>query len=369
MRRLVPALLFCATLACGRAAAPTPFPTPEVSIFDAGQTAFGFFPSPPQASLESVLRHFEDLGDHADFVLVQPNIPWEDLASYPEQESQRLTDIRNQVILARQNGMEVVFVIDPLNGLNRREFMGLPAGWQAGFATADVRAAFTHFAVWCAREFHPRFLGLASEINTYADAHPDDFPHYLSLYREAYAAIKAESPETQVFVTFQWEDLNNLIPAAAEGRQPYDVNWEQIEAFAPDLDLWVISSYPFVAFPSGAAIPPDYYTPLLSRTQKPLAVAEGGYTSEPVGPFAGAPQDQADYLHAIHGQIGGRLAFWTYLLLNDFDLGSYAEMMRRNGLGEADIDALGMFAAVGLRETDGNPKPALEVWDRFRAAR
>jgi len=368
MRR-VPLILLSlgfAILAC--TIAPAPAGPPQPSIFDSGRTAYGFFPSPPEATLQSVLGHFHSLGDHADFVLIQPNIPWEEVLAGASSESPRLTDIRNQVTLAHQDGLDVVFVVDPLNGLNRREFLGLPEGWTASFATPEVRSAFSNFALWITREFRPRFLGLASEINTYADAHPEDFPHFLSLYREVYAAVKAESPETQVFATFQWEDLNNLLAVAAEGRAPYQTNWEQVEAFEPQLDLWVISSYPFAVFQSGAEIPDDYYTPLLSRTDRPLAVAEGGYTSQPVGPFRGTPQDQVDYLNAIHSQLGGRLRFWVYLLLNDFNPESYADAMRQNGLGDDDINTLGMFTAVGLREADGTPKPALAIWDSFRGS-
>ena len=362
---LVTLALGLAALAC--ASPPDTSAPPQTSAFDETGTAFGFFPSPPEASTSSVLKHFGDLGQHADFILVQPNIPWEDFTAGSPAESQQLTDIRNQVLLAQQNGLEVAFVVDPLNGLNRREFFGLPADWNPSFAAPEVREAFAGFALWITREFHPAYLGLASEINTYADAHPDDFPNYLSLYREMYESVKAESPATQVFVTFQWEDLNNLFPGAAEGRQPYQINWDQVEAFEPELDLWVISSYPFVAFPSGAQIPDDYYTPLLTRTSEPLAVAEGGYTSEPMGPFPGTPQDQVDYLSAIHDQLGGRLRFWVYLLLSDFNQDSYSQAMQESGRSQEDVSTLGMFSAVGLREESGEPKPALEVWDRFRS--
>jgi hypothetical protein len=353
-----------AVLACGSPSAPAA--TPQASAFEQPGTAFGFFPSPPEATTPAVLKHFADLGQHADFILVQPNIPWEEFTVNPPIESQRLTDIRNQVLLAQQNGLEVAFVVDPLNGLNRREFFGLPEGWSPSFATSEVRRAFTNFALWIAGEFRPAYLGLASEINTYADAHPDDFSSFVSLYRQVYRAAKSESPETQVFVTFQWEDLNNLFAGAAEGRQPYRTNWDQVEAFEPELDLWVISSYPFVAFQSGAQIPDDYYTPLLTRTSKPLAVAEGGYTSEPMGPFPGTPQDQVDYLTSIHDQIGERLRFWVYLLLSDFNQDSYNRAMQQTGRSQEDRSTLGMFSAVGLRTQSGVPKPALEVWDRLR---
>jgi hypothetical protein len=257
-------------------------------------------------------------------------------------------------------------VSDALNGLNRRDFIGLPIGWEASFANPKVRASYKNYVLWIVRQFHPRYLGLASEINTYMDAHPDDAPNFVSLYNEIYQAVKAEAPDAQIFVTFQWEGLNNLFGQIEAGHQPGKINWDQIEAFEPNLDLWVISSYPFAAFQSGEAIPADYYSPLLSRTSKPLAVAEGGFTSKPVGPFSGTPQDQVAYLNAIHNQIGSRLTFWVYLLLNDFNLDSYSKLMRQQGQGN-DVNTLGMFASVGLREFNGTPKPAMQVWDSFRA--
>jgi hypothetical protein len=377
------AALALAVLACSEAAEPAnstrpaelvptaasdqpPGTPPASSAFDSGRTVFGFFPSPPEGTLESVLNHFKDLGDHADFILVQPNIPWEDFRAGIEGESQPRTDLRNQTILAEQNGLEWAFVVDPLNGLNRREFLGLPEGWEATFANPDVRAAFTNFTLWIVREFSPRYLGLASEINTYLDAHPDDAENYLSLYREVYDRVKGEAPATQVFVTFQWDDLNNMFAPAAEAREPRQVNWDQVEAFEPRLDLWVISSYPYFAFPSGEGIPADYYTPLLERTEKPLAISEGGWTSRPVGPVGGDEQSQVAYLQAIHDQLGDRLTFWVYLLLSDFNLDSYRRIMEGQGVKEVDIETLGMFAAVGLQQSDGRPKPALAVWDGYR---
>ena len=362
-------VLILAGVACGAPTPIAPLPTPERSAFTSDGTAFGFFPSPPRVSLESVLAHFVDLGKHADLVLLQNNIPWRAFPLDGQSEPQALIDIRNQVILARQNHLDTVFVVDPLNGLNRREFSGLPTGWEASFQNPKVRAAYRDFTLWIVRTFQPSHLGLASEINTYADAEPEDFPNFVSLYRETYAAVKALAPETQVFVTFQWEDLNNLIPAAAEGRPAYQVNWEQVEAFEPDLDLWVISSYPFVAFAHAADLPDDYYTRLLKRTDKPLAVAEGGYTASPVGLFSGEPEDQVGYLQTIDRQIGSRLSFWVYLLLTDFDLDSYARYMRQSGVKEQDVDTLGLFASVGLQNADGSPKPALAVWDALRETR
>lgn len=363
--------LIAATLACGSVTTPSqPTVTPASSLMPAvapDQTLYGFFPSPPQLTFESVVAHYEAMRAHGDVVLMQNEPDWVSFLEGVEGESQKRTDIANQMILARQQNLDVIFVADPLNGLNRREFSNLPFGWEANFKNAQVRTAFTNYALWLLRTFKPRYLGLGSEINTYADAFPDDFPNYVSLYREIYDLIKAESPDTQVFVTFQWEDLNNLIPNGAEGRAAYATNWDQIEIFEPELDLWAISTYPFVAFDQDTPIPTDYYTPLLARTDKPLAVAEGGIPTVPVEPFAGSEERQVEYVKALQDQIGERLTFWIYLLLADLDPESWNPAAAQNGTSDRDISTLGWFMTVGLTGIDGAPKPALAVWDDIRA--
>jgi hypothetical protein len=139
-----------------------------------------------------------------------------------------------------------------------------------------------------------------------------------------------------------------------------------MEQFEPLLDLWVISSYPFVVYQSDSEIPSNFYSSLLTQTYKPLAVAEGGYTSTPVDSVSGTRQDQVDYLDAMHSQIGGaRLSFWIYLLLNDLNLNSYANFMKQ-GVRGGDVNTLGMFTSVGLTDSNHVPKPALAAWDSFR---
>ena len=356
--------LLLISTACGESQSIPP--TPENSIFDSGKTAYGFFPSPPEASTESVFQLYKDMAQHGDFVLIQQNTAWEDFIDGTEGESQTRTDLINQVKLANQNNLEYIFIIDALNGLNRREFVGLPEGWEANFGNQDVRTAYKNYALWVVRTFYPKYLGLGSEVNTYMDAHPEDAQNFISLYNEIYVLVKAEAPETEIFVTFQWDDLNNMFPQPEEGdRQRLQPNWGEIEAFEPNLDLWVISTYPYFVFPSASAIPADYYTPLLTRTDKPVAIAESGFSSQAVGFAQGSPEDQVIYLNAIHAQLGPRLAFWVNTLLDDFNLESYATEMEKQGRDPQDTISLGAFAYIGLRNSDGSSKPALEVWDSY----
>jgi hypothetical protein len=138
-----------------------------------------------------------------------------------------------------------------------------------------------------------------------------------------------------------------------------------VRAFEPDLDIWAISTYPYFIFSSAGDIPADYYTPLASESSRPLAVAESGFTSRPVENLQGSPQSQAQFLNALHDQLGARLRFWVNLLLTDFDLDSYRQAASAQGRDLSDIDALAWFAGVGLRENDGRSKPAMDLWMSF----
>ena len=362
INRVIPVLLFV-TAAAAAGAQGTQRPGPH--------TCYGFFPTPPDFSRNAVLDHFQALGEHGDFILLQPNVPWKDFLGGADTESQAKQDLRIQVELGKRNGLDAIFVIDPLNGLDRREFLGLPEGWKANFGDPRIRSAFTNFTLWVLEEFQPAYFGLASEINTYMDAYPEDVHNFLSLYSEVYDCIKREQDGTKVFVTFQWDDLNNMIPGVSEGRERFHTNWDQVDAFEPKLDVWAISSYPYFVFNGGTQIPENYYTPLAKRARKmqtahAIAFAEGGFSSRSIGPLKSSPKDQAAFLKAVQEQLGEDLVFWVNLLLDDIDMDVYSPLLREHGRPEKEMETLSWFSFVGLRDSAGTPKPALRLWDKYR---
>jgi len=341
-----------------------PTVAPNISVFETGRTAYGFTTSSPEITSESFMATLESVGRHGDVILVMPQIPWAEFVDSEDAESTTIQQMKGTLAIAERNGLEAIFVIDPLQAFDRGKIATFPPSMAGSdFSTPAVRQAFTNFALRLVREFEPYYLGLGSEVNTYADAQPDDFENYLSLYRETYSAVKREMPDTQVFVTFQWEDLNSVGPFA--GDSPGRIKWEIVESFEPELDVWVISTYPYFAFDANNPIPEDYYSPLLSQTAKPLAIGEGGYLSENAGAFFGSPERQVAYLEKLDSQIGERLAFWIYLIIDDFNVEAYARHLTDHG-SPADVEAVALFGTLGLRSYTGEPKPALETWDELR---
>lgn len=353
--------ILAVSLACGENNPPIVLPDAPAPI-DAAQTAYGFFPTPARFNLTANQDIFRLIGEHADVVLLQRGVPWEEFKDGAPQESSALRDIRDQFRMAYENDLNVIFMVDPLNGLNRREFADLPKGWETSFENPDVRSAYTNFALYILREYHPAYLGLASEINTYANEFPDDYPHYLSLYNEVYDQIKAEAPQTQVFVSFQWDEMNNLFQVLNRDKEPYEVDWEQFDEYGDRLDLWAISSYPFAVFDPADSFPEDYYSRLLEKTDKPIAIAECG--------IAAITQEeelaQVNFLREVDRQLGSRLPFWIYLNFSDFEYSGMAAFFTLMG-HLRDIMTLRHFAAVGLYRLDDTPKPALAVWDEIRS--
>ncbi|MBI4884105.1 MAG: hypothetical protein HY826_08630 [Actinobacteria bacterium] len=70
MRRGCLALMSLAVLAaaCGDDKQGDPAAS-DPSVFDSGKTAYGFFPVPPEATIESVFQLFDDVSDHGEFVV------------------------------------------------------------------------------------------------------------------------------------------------------------------------------------------------------------------------------------------------------------------------------------------------------------
>jgi hypothetical protein len=70
--------LSLAVLACSLGALPdnSPVPTLADSPYQPGRTLYGFFPSPPEVSTQGVIDIYKAIGQHADVVLLQQNVPW-----------------------------------------------------------------------------------------------------------------------------------------------------------------------------------------------------------------------------------------------------------------------------------------------------
>jgi len=211
-------------------------------------------------------------------------------------------------------------------------------------------AAYTDALVALAREIEPPYLGVGNEVNRLWEQDPAGYEAWRVALPAIADAVRAASPSTQVFATFQYEFLRGAGALSGESRTP---EWALLDGVREALDLVAFTTYPFFDFATPEEIPSDYYREGAERAGLPVAFSEVGWPSAPlaVAPrssFGGTEAEQAGFIARLPELLDGvDLVFvmwvWAY-----------------------DSPATGpLFESLGLSQNDGTPKPALEGWRRF----
>lgn len=327
------------------AAAPAPpGPPPEARSY-----AMGFAPSPPRpGGVELFFEVVDSLARVADATIVQQPVPWDALLAGAPMDS-LVEDRGGLTDFLEGRGFELVFLVDPLDGLDRtRED---PALVEAGrsILEPDIRAMHEEWVRAIAARVRPRWLGLASEINTLAArGGPDLYAEVRDLVNGLAPEVRALSPGTRVFVSFQADEANGAFgPTAID-------HFALIDGF--DIDALGLSSYPVFAFETPADIPPDYFEDFAKATPLPLLFVEGGWSSAPTPLTDGTPVEQRDWI-ARYGRMLDDVdaELLVLLTLTDLDIPAL-------GLAPERAEALSNFAFMGILDTELRRKPAYEAW-------
>ncbi len=338
-------LLILATQACGES---TPLPIPT-SVAEGAQ--FGVagliprnFPNPSAADWTNLYETLPETGS-----LLGVYTSWSDS---PETAGEIPSVVSTVYGLADRYDLIPVIALGFFNDM--------PDGSiQTSIELSDPveRLLFQQAALAIVETYQPPYLGLGVEVNRYYEAAPSDFENYLSLYAETYDAIKAVSPQTKVFAIFQLEMLkgNGFLLGNSENRQP---QWELLSRFGDRLDLAAFTTYPFLDYQSPGEIPDDYYVEIPTYTDKPVAFTEMGWPSAPLTPFPDSPyggseDEQVEFVRRffdLTSSLDLALALWSF----------------PHDLGEGGHPA---FDSVSLRHNNGDPKPALAVWQDLSRGR
>ncbi len=237
--------------------------------------------------------------------------------------------------LAGTYGYEALFIASPFN-----QTTGLLRPLDAAQVQAyrDAAAAF-------AGKYRPAYLGLGIEVNSLWERLPDQFEAFVVLFDETYDAVKAASPETQVFTVFQLERMKGLHGGLFGGtNDPAESQWHLLERFAK-ADLFAFTTYPGIVYPDPADIPDGYYAELTQRTGKPVALTEIGWPSVlKAAGWESSEDEQGRFVErflALVQAAGPRLLIWSFL----YD----------QGLPDP-------FQGSGLLRDDGSRRPAWYAW-------
>ncbi len=307
----------------------------------------GFSASPPELNAQSYVDNIKNFMRVSSMVLFHEEAVWK-----KEEIEKKITDYKNFKRLIKDK--EMFIMIGPLHPTDRTKIS--PAIDGKNFGNSEIRQKYEKLITVIAGEVKPAYLGIAAEINGYEKVNKEDFANFVSLYNDLYPKIKELSPKTKVFVSFQYEDFLGLWNFNSYDN--HSPQWNLIDQFE-NLDLFAISTYPYVVFDKPSDIPKNYYSQIRDFTDLPIAIAEAGYQSESNRFFKSSEEFQNEFLLIVEDQLIADLEFFAYFQYRDYDLEELKTQAKSVGIDESAPD---FFSSIGLKSFDGKPKSAYETW-------
>ena len=205
------------------------------------------FPSHSALDVDNAFQTAAKISDHAVFIY-----QWHELD---------MGIVQLMLDKSKKAGLTPILGLSPTTLDQGRKELDIPpdirrtAGLAISFANPLIRKAFKKTVRKLAR-LQPPYLCLATEINFLAMQRLPEFLHFASLYKEAYEVVKHISPETKVFVSFQWEWMRII-----DAKEPLKIteHTKVIEVFRPQLDVVGLTTYPSPFHESPEELPHDYY--------------------------------------------------------------------------------------------------------------
>ena len=210
---------------------------------------------------------------------------------------------------------------------------------------ADTQTQYVDLARQFASTHQPAYLGLGIEVNLLHTQQPAAYEAFAGLFADTYEAVKAVSPQTQVFTVFQLERMNGLGGGLFGGVNDTDqAQWPLLGDF-PAADMVAFTTYPSLVFPDPARIPDEYYTVIRQHTDKPVLFTELGWpAASTISGWESDEQEQVLFLERFRvlvDELSPTMVIWSFM---------YAQQSPPP------------FDTMTLRRDNGSPRPVWALW-------
>ncbi len=325
----------------------------------------GFTPWPSELSVRGLRTAEEFIQKHGDLVSLMfiGGVPWQEALDGKPFSA----DVQSKLAYKPPRGHKLFVSISPLNmGRNglaphwgERENMPLPDEWaKRRFNDPKVVRAMTAFALRSVAALKPEWLAIGVESNALLSHDKAAWRDYKEMHRAVYASVKRRHPRLPVFFT---TEVNHYLERATEARGSGQER--EVADLMRHSDLFAMSYYPHMSYDTHWPIPSGFFD-FAKRFRKPIAVSETGMSSKAVTvrglKLRGDPADQKQYYEALLGAASrDRYRFVVTFCTTDYD-------RLLPALPAEAREIANIWTYTGLQTSDGAPKPAQEVWDRWR---
>lgn len=353
---LVLLLMFLASVVVGCRSVTTPQrvapafnPVPRITAGEPRQFLLGFSALPAVQSVEGYTAAMDLAANYGEVLLIQRAPAWESfLSNRVSPDLERTTLAERQAIGER--GLKLAYALDVFDPSSRGRLAGLPPSYEGRtLADPELHRAFVQNARFIALNYRPTFLILGVEVNATFEANPDGYTAFLAAYAEAYAEVKAATPNTLVFPSFQYEQMLGVVP----WEPPHAPRWRLLDDFEGKMDAFGITTYPSFVYQAARKLPAEYYTDAKAHTQLPIAFTSVGFASDQTreGLNSSTAAEQRRYLLRLIGDaeaLASPLVIW----------------FAGRDPAYADSSPLDLIASIGLRSSGDVPKDAWPSWEQ-----
>ncbi len=257
-------------------------------------------------------------------------------------DANRWEAARTLMRLADQQGLTSILELSPFKAnllkgasLDPPKEVASAARGRVSLANQAVAQPFIAAALEFA-QLKPAYLAIATDVNLAELSDPAEVTALGEIYRTLYPRIKEISPDTKIFVTFQWEAMQSREVAT---------NRRLVDSFRPRLDVMAMTSDARKLFektgPRG--VPADYYSNISRYSDGREIFVETQWPSE----GGSGDSDQLTFIQALPrlmASLRPSIVAWTFL---------------------HDVRVLRVFTVrAGLIRPDGQQKPSFAA---FRA--
>jgi hypothetical protein len=317
----------------------------------------GFSGTPPTPDTATLLHGVDLWSTRAELAVIHEELPWTALLSGTTPDAILIADKVPLVTYYRNKGLQIFFMGDLTDGMARQSEAPQLLALGRSITEPAVQQLYRNYMLAAARLLTPDYLGFTAETNLVRALAPA--PLYAAMVQTANASaadVRAAGTTASLMCSVQVEVAWGLL----SGNGPYVGIARDLQDFA-FVQTWGLSSYPYFAYAQPENIPSDYYSRVLSGSNLPAMVTEGGWTSASVGTVQSTPDTQARYLQVQAKLLDSIQAKGLIqLLYADLDLSAWPQPQPAN---------LSLFAHIGLTDSSFGAKPALAAWDALFARR